>query len=236
MPTRYRERERELFARWKKERPDVAPRFVVDGAVDGDALDAAPERVLFLLKDPYDDTATSDAGVDWSLLDLVQRPTKIQRDRTWSNICRWTVGLQRWREDVPEEELFDVSPERRVAVSRSIVVMNLKKQAARQYRSSPAELTRSAREHRPYLREQLALYRPTITVCCATAWWLVHCLLEPEELDAWQPTPGGRRWFSSPLLGIVVDQVHPAARRGWRALYQPLIATVRAARHGTAEP
>lgn len=217
-----REREEELFQRWRTERG--YGRFIKDGVFDEGTWRRQTVRLTFILKEA--NWPGGDGDLRWN---LVHEPDP-RNWRTWNNVARWTKALL-------EGGAYPgrVSAEERVEWLKRVSFLNLKKVGGGPVNDVKA-LWSFAHNDAELIREQLSLYGPDIIVCCGrntTAKFFREEILQREDL------PGGARpvldrgsWFYTRLsererLTAVVPFVHPQTRRSghalWKELYEQLL-------------
>jgi hypothetical protein len=203
-PLALRAAENALFARWQQAHgPGSA--FLPDGAMPD--FSSQGFRLVFVLKegnDP-DGTWTRNEGGDlrtaweWGY----------DRLKTWRRLASW-AGL------ILEGLNFDaarpLSPESTTAILRRIACVNLKKipGGAVAVRN---EIERVAKEDAALIREQIALYAPSLIVCCGVP--VFGPLQKVYDLDdsvrfGFLDEDGGKTWFFNlPEGAPVMDFWHP---------------------------
>jgi len=205
-----------IFREWLGAKPGLTPRFVKDGVADGGSFLRAARRVVLLLKEPH-----SDRG-GWDFRETVLDGPKGQA--TWWNAARWSLLLQ--SSDTPSWD--DVRQQDRMTqrdILKSVAIVNLKKTLG-----GPSSVRREIHtfvtEYREFLRRQVALYEPHVTLLCGTAEFLGD-LLTDDELGQRKTTPNNVAYRISPVLGIALRYCHPQVRgRPHRRLYENLARAV----------
>jgi len=207
--------EEELFSKWKKLRPDEP--FIKDGVMDENCYLAQKRKIVFVLKDAYDNKGSSK---DWDLCENVLKEAFVnwKRDQTWPQIARWAYGLLQLHEkpDISQDEL-DTKISDKLAckeILRSIAVMNVKKVLSRTSITDRKALKehREDRENLSFLCEQWKLYQPDITVCGGwEAFYAMRNALQVYDQDV-QRTRRGTYYWKIPSGQLFIQAVHPAAR------------------------
>ena len=213
-------REDALFSEWSAGRKNFNP----DGMVNESRFNAAPIKLIYLLKD-----VNAPKGSGFDLRDFLR---KGGRAHTWNNVTRWTEGIFRLREGetaVPWEALESVDESRRTNALNQICAMNLKK-AAGGHTTDLEQLSGAARDDSTYLRKQLALYDADFTICCGSAVTAAvqhHQVLGmPMEDRQWRRTTRGIWYISTEQHGHVIAYSHPAARISSNLLLYGLLDAV----------
>lgn len=214
------EREDALFAEWKAARPDIAQTFWKDGVADEARYRASKIPTLLLLKEP---NTGSDPKGNWDMRAGIQ--SGIKHAQTWNNVSRWSQGIAALPNELPYDAVAEQTEETRTESVARLAVVNVKKVPGSAVAVNK-DIHLFAREHATYLRAQLALYQPRLTICCGSAWYLPD-LYSQEELGIWQHAATGVRWRQSSVIGAIIWYKHPQSR-GQRAqkLYENLVATV----------
>jgi len=214
-----RQAENELFERWADVR---GPGFLKDGA--GREFQGEPLRVLFVLKEAVDDPVTDPAVRYrwWDYRDFMDDGGQWQ---TWNNLARWTAHAI---DGAGFGEVDYMSKDTRRRLIRRVAALNLKKIPGTSA-SDMGEIWRFASADATFLREQIALYRPHLTVACGTLEIVEHLYgLRPEDRIAC-----GERHFHTvhAELGHLAGFWHPQCRLSKKWLFDQfaqLVADVRA--------
>ena len=203
------ERQEALFRAWREEDPTI----ITDGLVDEGAYLSSPVKVLYLLKEV-------NGGESWDLCAFLAEGGRAQ---TWDNITRWTMGIHQLDRDIPWSQLQTITAEQRREVLRTVCAVNVKKTSGG-HTADADKLLRAVRGSRDRLREQLAIYRPDLIVCCGTeSLYFEHiCQHEPP----WEMTSRGI-WYAREGDTAVVSYSHPEARVKDCLLYYGLTDAVR---------
>jgi hypothetical protein len=202
-----------LFTQWRP----VRSGFVSDGVIDEPHYHEAPLKLLFLLKEVYDEE-----GGDWDLRDVLLKSSQWQ---TWNNIARWTFGLLSKPSFSPWIGVPEANAAFRDHWLRYVVAVNLKKTGGGSS-SVKLQLIDTVRQDREFLRRQLSLYKPNVTICCGTGEYL-PLFLDSNEIDKWHSTSNGTIYARTQLLGTLVSFYHPQAHYPMNFLYTILIDAVK---------
>lgn len=214
-------REDALFEGWMRDRPEVAPTFWKDGVADEAKFLAARIPTLLLLKEP---NATSDDQHGWDMRVGIRRG--IEHAQTWNNVARWAQGIAALPDSLAYADVAEQTTMSRTHHVSGLAVVNVKKIPGGPVAGDRA-IHAFAREHAGYLRAQLALYNPRITICCGSAWYLPD-LYTQGELGEWRRASTGVQWRQSSVIGAIIRYKHPQSRRVTaRRLYEDLVNTVR---------
>jgi hypothetical protein len=206
------EAENELFARWE---PLVGKDFIPDGAPYPDRYASAPVRVLLLLKEPW----SPEGQRGWDLRDGLR--TRLETGSTWNNAARWARAATSLPYAPAWKEVATQTTESRRAALASVAVVNVKKSLGTS-RTTAKLVHAFARTYKEQIREQLALYRPHVTLLCGTAEFL-GTLFEDHEQTPRATTRSGVRYRSVGGLGLVVRMPHPQASQSAQILYERLV-------------
>lgn len=205
--------EDDLFEDWKRAlcRGNARNILVRDGAMSGYA--ETKRKILFILKEVSSDFShESDDGI----ADLRRAPSwsKVEGRwrRTWYPIIAWTAALNpdpRFDGDVTSDEIWE-------RVIPTIAIVNLKKTPGGTT-ADRGEIERFVREHADWLKKQLSLYRPHLTICGGAG--VADCLIslygEKWARERWRERKRGDcdddiQELDSDELGHVIDFWHPA--------------------------
>lgn len=211
----FEQRTADLFARWENEmRQDHV--FAKDGVPFPETYFNPSNRpkILFVLKE-------MNAGLDrWANLLEYLRDYN-DRNQTWNNITRWTLGIQHcWRtkgEQLSFSEVNDIDEARRQEAIPSIAAINLKKLAG--FASSDmGQINAYAEKYGSYLDEQVALIDPDIIVSCGV--WLkpiagLKDLAEEGKLVDVHRFHGRDR--------VIIWMYHPQAMKSKESMYNDLV-------------
>ena len=137
---------------------------IYDGVADPASYLAAPARILWILKEPWDGDDRSGGG--WSLTQdlLNQRPAEMAKGRTFQPITYVTYGIfnRVWsRKDMP---LIRSKPEMAFLL-RSIAFINVKKLPGLK-RSNNGEILQAYRASRDIILQQISAYQPDYILGC----------------------------------------------------------------------
>lgn len=188
--------------------------LVRDGMINPDEYIKAPLRILYLLKEV-------NGGADWDLRSFVREGG---RKQTWDNIARWTKGIRAVPDEIPWEQLENITEEERRAILQQICAVNIKKTSGT-YTADKKRITEAAGRDAEYLKKQINLYEPDIIICCGTEWNYWHEIMKTEP--DWKETSRGIWYFIENTSRIVVSYVHPEARVKDCLLYYGLVDCMR---------
>ena len=214
------QREDELFDSWIAARPEIAGNFWRDGVADEARYRASSCPTVLLLKEPND---TSTDQRPWDMRHGIR--DGVHDWRTWNNVARWASGIAALPEALPYASVAKQTMASRTDSVSSLAVVNVKKVPGAAVAGDKA-IHGFAREHASWLRAQLALYQPRITIFAGSAWYLPD-LYSPTELGEWQTASTGVRWRQSSVIGAIIWYKHPQSRREPAVkLYRQLVATI----------
>ncbi len=204
--------ENKLFNKWRGSRAG----FVSDGVISETEYMKSTPKITFILKEVNDK-----GGGDWDLREFVSEGG---RPQTWDNITRWVHGIRNIT-SVPKWNRFkDVTDDFRKDTLKSICAMNLKKSPGT-HTAVHADLHKVAKEDKDYIKDQYALYDPSITICCGTG-DLFKSIVNPE-IAGWKVTTRGVYWYERGTGKFVVDFAHPEARVKSSLLVYGLLDAIR---------
>lgn len=209
--------ENRIFQTWRER----SPTLLRDGALGGreSTYLTAPVRVLFVLKEP------NDTGERWSGngadLRLHTRAFADLRS-TFPVLLLLAVLAQSPGLSLAFSEARELLRERatRVRLLRSIALVNLKKTPGGAV-CKDRTLVQAVSQDGDLLEQQLALYRPHLTIAGGSA---VFALL--ANLFGGSPVPSqnnmGRPAFTDRQLGLCLSFFHPQATKGFQYLFELL--------------
>lgn len=203
--------ENKLFERWVSSR-SADEKFIPDGVPYPERYLASDVKVLLILKEPH----SADGG--WDLRDYLRG--NMVDTKTWDNASRWAQALQQLPSPPTWDDVAIRNQASRQAAIAAVGIMNLNKVAGGA-RTNPAKLKACTRANRAFLREQIALYSPDVTLLCGTADFIPEVYSKAELGDP----IGNRDPFSrsSPALGCMICFSHPQqSNRTHRELYELL--------------
>ena len=218
-----REREDELFERWKRERN--TRHFAKDGLVCEEEYLKSARRLLFVLKDV-------NSQEEYDLRDYLANHEKKPDGHTWNNVARWAYGIMHLEQDLPWEEV-DRQGKDPVPVLRQVCAMNLKKSPGAS-ESNGSELGAAAQEDHGFLREQFRLYlddapyAPQIILACGDGVAdLVRNVVRPGALGNVRTTTCGVRFWEADSGWFLIECRHPNRTKGDKPVYDKLMCSVR---------
>jgi hypothetical protein len=193
-------------------------------------------RVLFLLKegnDPEGDSVGDDG-------DLRGYGTEYFRGLTWNNITR---ALAMVLSDIDLTQSGAVNKEMQRSYLVRTAVVNIKKQPGGAI-AKEREILAAALRDADLLKEQLALYKPHLTICGGDAVFhaveKIYGLTGKDEEAYAAPEPGHYLcpFLRVPELGIVLDYYHPQCRGGPNRDYADRLGIILEAfrQHGDLAP
>ena len=203
------EAQKELFQKWRKEDSKI----ITDGLVDEQAYLSSPIRILYLLKEV-------NGGESWDLCEFLAAGG---RSQTWNNITRWTMGIHQICRIIPWSEMQDINEEQRRETLKKICAVNVKKTSGKDTAVSD-KLVQAVCSNREKLKEQLAIYKPDLIICCGTEWLYFDYIYERKP--EWKMTSRGI-WYVKEEDKIIVSFLHPEARVKDCLLYYGLTDAVR---------
>lgn len=215
-----REQENELSTRWKSYLHAHNQHFIADGVVNEAEWEAAPRKIVFLLKE------TNSKDYEWDEREYLNNyATAGYHTATVGKLAQWVDGavLENKPDDWSRVEGRTASLEAKTALLRKICWVNIKKTPGKGtvVKESYEEYF-AHQENRDFLREQLELYKPDLIVCCGTFDQLL--MLKPTGKE--RITSRGIRvshFGSVPVL----DHYHPGAFMKNYLLYYSLCDAIR---------
>ena len=148
-----KEKERELFNRWRKERN--YPTFMADGLFDEETWLKQDLKILYVLKE------ANWVGGDTDLCAyLLSEPKKSGYWRTWNNITRWTQAIRHGGDYQRKITKAD-----KTACMKTIAALNIKKIGG-DAEADDEEIRAFGINDAVYINTQIELYQPDIIVCC----------------------------------------------------------------------
>ena len=147
-----KEREKELFSRWKTERGYQY--FISDGILDEEEWNRQNYKILFVLKEANWENSNAD------LCEFLLSESSSSYWKTWNNVARWTKALLKGG-----EYLRYVSKSDKSYWLRKVAAMNLKKVGGDAV-AEDETIREYAEKDKKYLKEQIELYNPDIIICC----------------------------------------------------------------------
>lgn len=223
-----REKENELFAKWKTElkMPDA---FISDGVVNENGWQNTPVRVLYLLNEVND-------GKNWDERDYlarydIEKQYKNTHSQSIDALALWQLGLNMlWEPDMwkgvstwGEIDCLAKEPAARTSLLNHIAVVNLRKNfSGGTVDWSTFDTYWAEERNRELLKEQLALYHPDYVICSGTAWAL-------EKLYGkwkWEQTSRGVSYYM--FNGVTyIDFCNPDARAPRNIVFYALVDAVK---------
>lgn len=147
-----KEKELELFSRWKAERG--YKEFISDGILDETEWSKQEYKILFVLKEANWENGNVD------LCEFLLSECSPSYWKTWNNVARWTKALL-----VQGEYPRYLSKSDKSYWLRKVAAINLKKVGGNAVAEDKI-IREYAEKDKAYLKEQIELYSPDIIVCC----------------------------------------------------------------------
>jgi len=184
-----------LFARWQAQCP--GREFTKDGIIDESAWDAAPRRVLFLLKEDNKNRPVHEDDL-----------RTIWRAKPWPILDTMAFGLHRLVPGQPLPSWIDAYAIRATGSGlRSAAVMNLKKEPGGG-EADRKQVQTWVGANLDMLREQIKIISPDIVVCGGT---LGEYVLPTGLVQLGKPVdPGGACYLAQGALWV--EYHHPSLR------------------------
>ena len=210
---------------WSKRAPDGPGRFIADGPLDWGGWESAKPRVLFLMKEAYDEKLEEGKWLDkpdfggtplanrWTLSSLMLADIKSDWLRsTWKNLFLWARAMLEFDPLLPPSSEVSDQGKGRFDLLRSCAVVNLKKYDG-QKKSSDEDLRNHLSLGGPesnceMLRRQIQLLRPDTVIACGTFDLAREAFAgkEPMESSAVDSYEGVHRFGET----VWFDYWHPA--------------------------
>ena len=220
--------ENRLFATWQQREPTL----LRDGALGGkhSTYLAQPIRLLFALKEPNDSgNRWSNAGAD------LRHHAPAFADLRSTFPVLLLLALRAQQTSAQTEDLAFITAREqlrdrdlRIRLLESIALVNLKKTPGGPV-CNDRSLVTAIQQNGDLLLQQLALYRPHLTIAGGSS---VHTLLAQLTGNTVTPatSPHTRPFFHDPRLGLCLSFFHPQATKGYEFLYDLLGDCLRAHR------
>lgn len=203
-----KEKEKELFSRWKAERGYNY--FITDGILDEAEWNKQKYKILFVLKEANWENGNGD------LCEFLLSESSSSYWKTWNNVARWTKALLEQGE-YPRY----VSKSDKSFWLRKVAAMNLKKVGGDAV-AEDETIREYAEKDKTYLKEQIELYYPDIIICCGrgegkNADILHDIVFDSSQVSEWQEpiTEKKYNYFVAIIDGKqipVVSFYHPQMR------------------------
>lgn len=161
----------ELFERWIREKGYNKEVFVKDGIQNFDNWGKSKPKILFLLKENYDN--------EWD-----------PKDGITTNCNVFSKNIARWRQVITE--LYN-NPSKDISFDNielpesifDIALVDIKKLKEGFSQSSYYDIKKYAQNDRDFINEQLKLINPNIIVCCYPPSWDLYgeFIIEEDHMD-----------------------------------------------------
>lgn len=188
---------------------------IYDGVVDAEVYLATKKKVLWILKEPYDDFDAEGMpeGGGWTMIkDFGEGDTlakAVNRNAALRNVTYASYSIQNGIDSYAELPWITDKPEAYEKAVRSIAYVNIGKMPGKTT-TSDAHLSKLYRDWKDILFKQIDLYAPDVIIVCGTA--TLGCLNQDLDLDLSKPSRTVRHG------GAVVD-IHEW--RGKRIVWAP---------------
>jgi hypothetical protein len=203
----------ELFIQWKSESPDYLEQFITDGIVDEEEYNSAIPKVLFIAKEPNDQTKDS-----WDYFELLLDYDNFKYPFLY-RLAEWAYGILN---DFPEFEQLWADDKNLHKVFRNIAFMNVKKSGGLGYAFS-ITIEDHIRNNQKFLINEIEIIDPNIIVTCLSLENAVN-LLFPEAI--WMMSEYGIR-IGKFKQSKIIDFYHPSSRKAKISLYNLLNNIIR---------
>lgn len=171
-----------LLEKWSREKHHQKHCFIKDGVVDTVRWRCADPKVLFLLKEAYDDNGRS----SWDLRRYLRKEPSALNNPTWRNAAYWCYAIHHIKRGrlpglpfLPERK---AEYDHAVELLLSSAVVNIKKSKG-QHRSSNIDIEGYARRDRELIQKQINLIKPDVVICGNT-WQFVEAWF-PNRKQLW---------------------------------------------------
>ncbi len=218
---RISETEGDVLEEWRQRCVRHSQTFVEDGIVQESLFLKMNLPLVFVLKEANDPPTC----------DLKEFLRGGACGKTWNNVTRWAIGLQRLQEEVSWSDLQTIDQDMRARTLSSICVMNLKKWPGKGS-TVMGELRCAVDRDSDLLRKQFRLYGNRydvrIAVCCGVgvADGLAKAL-EIGDPSKWRKTATGVPFSEHDAGHYLVAFSHPQASIDAHARYNNLVNAYR---------
>lgn len=233
-----KEKENELFERWRNSINATEDQFAKDGVADEERFINAKHKILFLAKE------TNDTGKNWDTRKYLRegvfykttqyikdkhRNDKIYKNgkrrksqtagqpitKTFNNIYRWA---NLFLNDLQEYKDFNKAPrnkESRIKIFSQIGMMNLKKTTGTHTTdNNEFKKFRESDNNKKFINEQISLYKSDIIICCGEG---VYSGYKKAIGDIVEENENGKfktcKYIGDDYETVVIEFYHPQARR-----------------------
>jgi hypothetical protein len=164
-------------------------------------------RLVFILKEGNDPTGSWCAREGGDLREAWDWPHTDRR--TWNQLARYAAIV--FSEIAVEDVDTSLSERHTSSLLRRICAVNLKKEPG-SARAMKGDISRAAVRDATFLKEQLALYQPSLTICCGSFASLQGALgMSDHERFGFKHWDDGDQHFLITPFGIAMDFWHPLA-------------------------
>ena len=147
-----KEKEKELFTRWKAERSYAS--FIEDGVFNEDEWNKQAIKILYVLKEAN----WADGNGDLCQILLSEKSSNYWR--TWNNIVRWTQAIRHGGEYQKRVTKAD-----KTECLKTIAALNIKKVGGNAVADND-EIRKYGECDASFINQQIELYQPDFIVCC----------------------------------------------------------------------
>ena len=188
---------------------------IYDGVVDAEAYLAAQPKIMWILKEPYDDFDAEGmpAGGGWTMFkDFGEGDTlakAVNRNAALRNVTYASYAIQNGIASYAELPWITDKPQEYEKAIRSIAYVNIGKMPGNTT-TSDAHLAKLYQDWKDILFEQIDLYDPDVIIVCGTD--TLQCMNRDLRLDLSKPKRTAKR-------GKAVVEIH--FWRGKRLLWAP---------------
>ncbi|MCM1024167.1 MAG: hypothetical protein NC395_08935 [Prevotella sp.] len=210
----------EVFKMWNTKDNHIKDTFVKDGIIDPDVWNVQDKKILYILKEAYDEDKTE----NWDLTERVLKGDNILSSPTWRSVIDWTYGILNTTADrIARYSPKDIKSQRDELI-RKIAVLNLKKTPGKP-RSDMEQIRQFALDDIVQIKRQIEIISPDIIVCGSTLKALDEALKAKgckavcggEKCDNWfYFTDAFTETYPQKKEILVIDYYHPAIH--WAAL------------------
>jgi hypothetical protein len=179
---------------------------ILDGVHDVSKYLESPTKVMWIMKEAYDDSDEKGNRGGWSIFDILDENKPIPQ--SWYNIIYVTYGIFKKWETIDMYKISEDPPMK--DVMSQIAYINLNKMPANKT-SSDDLLEESYKHWKPILMAQIELYKPQVIIFGNTFKFFKDDLLEGEDIKPQLDNVGKNTQLYIKNGIKLVDAYHPAA-------------------------